>query len=491
MAGGKKKVGLIAGAGMGAAAAAALRRRWAVRRGGEESPAPTPGRAGAAYLSHLSEAVRIPTVGYEDRSLVDLAAFDEFHSFLERSYPLIHERLRREVVGGHSLLFTWEGSDPAAPPVLLMGHMDVVQVEPGTEGAWQHPPFGAVQDERYLWGRGSLDDKGSVVAIFEAVEGLLADGFCPDTTLHLTVGHDEETGGVQGAAAVARLFAERGVRLDFVLDEGGGVSSGLIPGVTVPVALIGVGEKGYLNVELLAEGTGGHSSVPPGHTAVGLVAAAVQRIEASPMPARFGVQAGFFDAVAPLLGGPRGRLLRRAGSLGFMLDKPLSAMPIANAVIRTTTAVTMIEGGVKPNVLPQQARAVVNFRILPGDTVAGVLAHVKRVVGKGIIVRQLAAGFSAEPSPLSDPRSASYGVLAATVEEVMPGTAAAPWIVLGATDSRHFVPVADNVYRFSPFLMTPDDLSRVHGTGERMRLAEADRVVAFYRRLVERACGTT
>lgn len=487
----KQGIKLIAGAGVGAAAAAALRRRWSGRRGGAEAQVPASGSPGDRYLEHLAAAVRIRTLSHEDRSLTDPAPFAEFHAFLAETYPLVHQHLRREVVAGHSLLYTWEGTDPGVPPVLLMGHMDVVDVEPGTEGDWDHPPFAGERDEEYLWGRGTLDDKCSVIALFEVLEGLLAEGFRPDVTLYLAIGHDEEIGGGEGAAAISALLASREISLDFVLDEGGAVVSGLLPGVTSPVALVGIGEKGYLNVELVAEGSGGHSSVPPPHTAVGALAAAVTRLEANPLPARLDTQAGFFAALAPALGGIGGLVLRHADRLSSLVERRLAASPQGSALIRTTTAVTMIGGGVKPNVLPQSARAVANFRVIPGDTVEGVLAHVRQVAGDGITVRQLPGGFSAEPAPLSSTASAAYRVVAETIGEVFPEATVAPWVVLGATDARHYILVAGDVYRFSPFRLTPADMGRMHGTGERLRLADADGALAFYRRLVERACGTS
>jgi carboxypeptidase PM20D1 len=487
----KKGIKIIAGAGVGAAAAAALRRRWAGRRGAEAPAVPVPGSPGDRYLEHLAAAVRLPTISNEDRSRTDPAPFAAFRAFLEETYPLLHQNLRREVVAEHSLLYTWEGADPSAPAVLLMGHMDVVEIEPGTEGDWPHPPFAGESDEEFLWGRGTLDDKCSVVAIFEAVESLLAEGFRPDVSLCLAVGHDEEIGGGQGTASISALLAARGVRLDFVVDEGGAVVTGLLPGVTRPVALVGIGEKGYLNVELIAEGVGGHSSVPPPHTAVGTLAAAVARLEAARLPARLDTQAGFFSALAPVMGGVGGLALRHADRLGPLVEKRLAASPPGNALIRTTTAVTMIGGGIKPNVLPQSARAVVNFRVIPGDTVAGVLAHVQRVAGEGITVRQLPGGFSAEPSPLSSTESEAYRVVTESIAEAFPDAAVAPWIVMGATDSRHYIPVAGDVYRFSPFRLTTADLSRMHGTGERLRLSDAGGALAFYRTLVQKACGTS
>ena len=487
----KRGMKIVAGAGVGAAAAAALRRRWAGRRGTGAPAVPEPGSPGDRYLEHLAAAVRIPTISNEDRSRIDPAPFTAFPAFLESSYQLVHEHLAREVVAGHSLLYKWEGADPDAPAVLLMGHMDVVEIEPGTESAWPHPPFAAERDEEFLWGRGTLDDKCSVIAIFEAVEGLLAEGFRPDVTLYLAIGHDEEIGGGQGAAAVAALLGFRQVHLDFVLDEGGAVVSSLLPGITRPVALVGIGEKGYLNRELIAEGPGGHSSVPPAHTAVGALAAAVARLEANRLPARLDSQAGFLAALGPVLGGLNGLVLRHADRARRLVERRLAATPPGNALIRTTTAVTMIEGGVKPNVLPQSARAVANFRVIPGDTVAGVLAHVQQVVGEGVTVRQLPGGFSAEPSPLSSTGSEAYRVVVETIGEAFPDAAVAPWIVMGATDARHYIPIAADVYRFSPFRLTPADMSRMHGTGERLRLSDADGALAFYRALVQKACGAS
>ncbi len=482
----KKTIGLVAGAGLGAAAAVALRRRWSSRGpGGEAVKASAPGPLGAAFLDHLVEAVQIRTVVGAD---VDGSAFDEFQAFLVRAYPLTHERLDCETVGGHSLLYCWPGTRAEAAPVLLMGHMDVAAVEPGSEDDWKHPPFSGARSGGHLWGRGSLDAKGPLIAIFEAVESLLAEGFETGPSVYISVGHDEETGGSCGAAAVADLLAARGVRFGLVLDEGGAIGEGLLTGAADPIALLGIGEKGCLDVELRVAAPGGHSSVPPGHTAVGRLAAAVARLEGQPMPARRDVQRDFFAAAfsrtraltlrgCALAGGRAGRRRRRS-------------TPLADALVRTTGAVTMIEGGVEPNVVPQRARAVVNFRVLPGDTADDVLAHVRSVVGGAVRVAEVATDFSPDPPPLSDPRSAYFRMVAETIDDVFPGTVVAPWIVMGATDSRHFVPIADAVYRFIPFRVGPGDLGRVHGMGERVRLSDADGAVAFYRRLMARATGS-
>jgi len=485
----RKKAGFIAGAGIGAAAAIALRRRWSGDGGSDDTPEAL-SDAGTAFLDHLAEAVRIPTVAYEDASRVDFARFAELRAFLELTYPLVHRHLERELVDEHSLLFTWRGSDASAAPIMLLAHQDVVPVEPDTEGEWEYPPFSGHQSEEYLHGRGALDDKASLIGIFEAIEWLLDEGFRPTATVYIGCGHDEEAGGT-GAESIARLFAERRVHLSLVLDEGGAVAVDFLPGISAPVALVGIGEKGYVDVALSARGAGGHSSAPPPSTAVGLVARAVAAIEDHPMPARLDVQHGLFDALAGVASGLRALPLRHAGRFGGLLERRLAATPTTNALIRTTTAVTMVSGGVKPNVLPQQATALVNFRVMPGDTVEDVLEHCRAVVPEGVEVARAQSSFAADPPPMADPESEQFTGVAAAIQSHFEVGAIAPWILTGATDSRHFAPLADEVLRFVPLTVSAEDFGRFHGTDERIRRADADAAVGFYRTLLRGFTGSS
>ncbi len=485
----RKKVGFIAGAGLGAAAAAALRRRWSKTDVGVEPIPESPmDDSGHAFLAHLSAAIRIPTVSFEDGSH-DPDTFAELRRFLAATYPRVHQRLTLETIGDHTMLFTWPGSDPGALPLLLMAHQDVVPVEPGTEAGWKHDPFAGDLDDEFLWGRGSLDDKGALIAIFEAVEGLLAEAFEPGPTIHLLFGHDEEVGGARGAAAAADLLASRGVRYAFVLDEGGAVASGVVPGVGVPLGLVGVGEKLSVDVEISATGEGGHSSMPPTHTTVGRVAAAVRAIEEHPMPARFDAQRGLFKVLARVMRGPRAMLLRNLDVTRKVVERAFAGSPQTNALIRTTAAATIVEGGIKSNVLPQEARAIVNLRVMPGDTVSGVLDHIRSVVGDEVRVSLAEFGHYGDPAPLSPADGSGWTAIADTIAEVFPGAVPTPWILFGATDSRYFAPIAEGVYRFAPFTVSAEDLSRVHGTGERVRVSDAPRAVEFYRRLIVRTGG--
>src|SRR5918993_694045 len=248
----------------------------------------------------LAGALRIPTISAEDPAAFDGEAFRDLHAYLQAAFPRAHSQLRRETVGTHSLLYTWHGSDPSLKPILLAGHLDVVPVEPGTEGKWQEDPFGGRIADGFIWGRGAIDNKSAVVGTLEAVEMLLAEGFRPSRTVLLAYGHDEEIGGASGAREIAALLRRRGVRLELVLDEGGVIGDGVLAGIREPVALVGIAEKGFVTIELTARTAGGHSSLPPAQSAVGIVSAAIARLEQNPMPARLdGPTRQMFDHVGP------------------------------------------------------------------------------------------------------------------------------------------------------------------------------------------------
>ena len=337
---------------------------------------------GEAAARHLAEAIRFPTVSYEDPAQRDDAAFAGLHEWLAATYPRVHQALVREAVGGKSLLYTWAGRDPALPPLVLMGHLDVVPVDPGTEGGWTHPPFAGVVADGFVWGRGALDDKCSVVSVLEAVEALLGEGFTPARTVYLAFGHDEELGGREGAKVIAQTLEARGTkRPALVVDEGGMVADGMLPGVEGPVALVGIAEKGFVSLELSVRAEGGHSSRPPRETGIGIVARAITRLEEQPFPAHLDRPTRrMLQAIAPRLAFPY-----RVGLANLWLFEPLvlrglTASPETAAMVRTTTAPTIFHAGVKENVLPIQVRAIVNFRIRPGETRETVAAHVKEIV---------------------------------------------------------------------------------------------------------------
>jgi carboxypeptidase PM20D1 len=439
----------------------------------------------AGIAGRLAAALRFPTISYIEPGRLDDAAFTGLRTFLETSYPLVHTALDREIIGGHSLLYTWSGTQSELAPVLLLSHMDVVPVEEATLAEWTHPPFAGVVADGFVWGRGALDNKTGVLGILEAVELLLAEGHRPQRTVLLAFGHDEEAGGFTGARSIATLLQERGVRPALVLDEGGFITQGITPGIDGPVALVGVTEKGYLSLELLARGDGGHSSMPPAQTAVGVLARAVDRLQSDPFPARLdGVPLAMFRQLAPAMGlGPRVAVANVWLSRP-LLERQLLGAPTTAAMLRTTTAPTMFEGSPKDNVLPIHARAVVNFRIQPGESVASVTARVRRVIDDERVAVRPLEPFVVEPSPASPSDGAAFELLRRTILQVQPDAVVAPYLLMAATDARHYTGIADNVYRFLPLRITPNDLHRVHGTDERIPIDDYARIVRFFRQLL-------
>jgi carboxypeptidase PM20D1 len=441
---------------------------------------------------HLAEAVRFATISAQDPAALDAEAFRGFHRYLEVTYPRAHRALARETVSEWSLLYAWRGRDPSLLPVLLAAHTDVVPVDAGSVGDWTHPPFAGVTADGFVWGRGSMDDKASLVCILEAIEGLLAEGFAPERTLYLAFGHDEEVGGERGAAEIARRLGERGIRLAFVLDEGGVVvETGFVPGFHRRIATIGIAEKGSVSIALDAVAEGGHSSTPPRSTAVGIVAAAVAELERHPLPGRIdGTTALFLEHLGPELSFPLRAVIANRWLFAPLLEVALSSSPATDAMLRTTTAATLVEGGVKENVLPIRARAVMNFRIHPSDSIDAVVEHVRRVVDDERI--ELTVGLRSEPrepSPVSPVDSEAFGEIARTAREIFPDAVAVPYLVLGGTDARHYVELTPRIYRFGPFEYGRDALIRAHGTDERIAVENLVSGVRFYRRLVELSAG--
>ena len=447
----------------------------------------------AAAAAHLAGAIRFRTISHQQGQGTDSAAFLALHAYLADAYPRTHEALTRETVSDLSLLYTWQGSEPDLDPIVLMAHQDVVPVIPGTEAAWEHPPFGGDVADGFVWGRGSMDDKLNDISILEAVEGLVAGGFTPRHTIYLAFGHDEEIGGLHGAREIQRLLAARGVeRFAFVVDEGGAVVRGMIPGIERPVALVGIAEKGYASVELTVDAEGGHSSTPPPHTAIGVLSRAITRLEDHPFPARLdGPAREMFAFTGPEMS-LGGRVL--FGNLWLfspLLTRMLLATPASAAMVRTTTAATIIEGGVKDNVPPIHARAVVNHRILPGETVPSVLERDRRIIDDERVQLHALGDDGRDPSPVSDPTSPAFSLLARTVRQVLAGedVVVAPYLVMGGTDSKYYAQVSPNVFRFSAAPMAADALERVHGTNERISVEGLATNVRFYARLIRNSDG--
>ena len=433
----------------------------------------------------LAGSLRIRTISAEDPASFDGGAFVAMHAYLQRTFPRVHAQLKSETVAAHSLLYMWPGSDPSLKPMLLVGHLDVVPVEPETQNKWHHDPFGGRIVDGFIWGRGAIDNKSTVMGTLEAVEMLLSEGFSPARTVYLAYGHDEEVGGAEGARQIAALLKARGIELEMVLDEGGVISDGILPGIAKPVALVGIAEKGFVTIELSTRVAGGHSSLPPRQSAVGILSAAVASLESNSMPARLeGPTRQLFDRI-----GAQFPAIQRAVFANLWLTAPLvlrtlEKSPTTNAMVRTTTAPTIFQAGTKDNVLPSYARAVINFRILPGDTVATVVEHVRRAVDDRRVEIKTVGRFSAEPSAVSSTDSESFRTLERTIRSVVPEAIVAPYLVVVVTDARYYSGLSRNVFRFLPLRLTQPDLERMHGIDERIGIREYEAAVRTYRQLI-------
>ena len=433
----------------------------------------------------LSRLVQCKTISAKENTNSDTAEFVRFHQVLEKSFPRIHSNLKKEVVNDFSLLYSWTGKDSSLKPIVLLAHIDVVPISSGTEGDWTYPPFSGQIADNYVWGRGSLDDKGCLVAIMEAVEALLAEGYKPRRTLYLAFGHDEEIGGYQGAARIAALLNSRNVKAEWILDEGTVIGIGLVPGATQPVSMIGIAEKGYLTLELTAEQEGGHSSMPPPESAIGVLSSAINILQENPFPAKLeGPTMQLFEFVGPEM--PFGMKLLFANKWLFesIIKNELEKTNSGNAAIRTTIAPTIFHAGTKDNVLPQKAMAKVNFRLYPGDSIEEVIEKVKKIVNDPNVHIKFARQEAKEASSVSDIHSESFKLFHRTTRQVFPDTIVAPFLVLGATDTRHYQEVSQNIYRFLPIRFASKDLASLHGTDERISTDSLEEMIKFYIQLI-------
>ncbi|HEV2569169.1 M20/M25/M40 family metallo-hydrolase [Sphingomonas sp.] len=445
------------------------------------APLPAPAIDQAA-VQRLAAAIRIPTISTE-AGQPPSQVLDAFHAHLAASYPRVHAELRRELVAGHSLLFTWPGTDPNAPALLLAAHQDVVPIEGSSASKWTHPPFAGTVANGFVWGRGTIDDKMSLIAILEAVERMLARGMRPRQTVYLAFGHDEERGG-NGARTISSLLKQRGAKVGLALDEGYAVLDNVLAGVNRPVAVVGMAEKGYVSVELTASGAGGHSSMPTPDNAAIKIARAVDRLAADPFPARLqGLTGDMLTSVAPYMDWPMRAAIANRWLTEGLITRQLTANPRTAAALRTTTAPTIIQSGTKDNVLPQSARAVVNHRILPGDTIANVVARDRDVIGDaGVSVRPVPGGH--DPSRPARTDAPGFQAVAAAIRATYPHAPIAPGLVLGATDGRFYESLAASTLRFTPMTMRPADLARFHGNDERVSIEDYMRAIGFYERLI-------
>lgn len=435
-------------------------------------------------VQRLSKIITFPTVSHNTPEETDWSIFFKQEQWLEETYPLVHKNLSKQIFKEHSILFTWNPPPQSTKkPIMLMAHLDVV--DGGISNEWEHPPFSGIIDNDRVWGRGTLDIKFQVITILDSVEHLLSQGFTPNRTVYIAFGHDEEVLGT-GAPAMAEWFRTKGISFDLIHDEGGAVTSGVISTIRGQQATIGVSEKGCANIELRASASGGHTSMPPQQNSLNLIAQAIYQIEKNPLPTRLtSVTRQTFTTCAPRMSKPLQCIMANLWLFKGMLLKNLSKNPTTNALVRTTFTPVIAKAGDEENVIPLHSMAHINARLLPGHSCDTAMAHLNKVVPKGVSVH-LKQGV--DPSPISKTDTEIYELFATTVQQTFPEAIIAPYLMIGGTDSKYYADLSDHVLRFSPYLLNAEELGSMHNNNESISFTNIERGVHFYLQLIQNFC---
>nr|XP_020653415.1 N-fatty-acyl-amino acid synthase/hydrolase PM20D1 [Pogona vitticeps] len=435
----------------------------------------------------LQGAIRLQTVSFapDDQNVTALA---EFEPYIRKAFPAVFSAafIQHEVIGEYSHLFSIKGSNPQLQPYMLIAHIDVVPASP--EGWDVNDPFSAEERDGFIYGRGTLDNKNSVMGILQALEFLLRQNYRPQRSFYIGLGHDEEVGGKNGAKKIVAELESRGVQLSFLLDEGSFIYEGIITGIEKPVALIGITEKGAITTNFTVKLAPGHSSAPPKRTSIGILSEALAKLEQNPMPNLFGhgPEIIMFEQLAPEFSFPLNIIMANLWLFGPLVGRFLERQPATNALVRTTTAITMFHAGVKSNVIPPSANATVNFRIHSAQTVDQVLEIIDETIDDKRV--EIETGDAFDPLPISPWDDQTFGVqvFRQAILDVFPDVGStAPGICVGNTDSRHYGSLTDAIYRFNPVIFGASDLPRFHGLNERISIEGYERQVKFLFELIQ------
>jgi carboxypeptidase PM20D1 len=439
-------------------------------------------------IRRFSEALRFKTIttgknSYNKDELI------RFVSFLKEKFPAFHssEYVTRELISTYSLLYTVKGSDPSLKPYMLCAHLDVVPVE---RDKWTVDPFAGLVSEGYIYGRGTIDVKDSLMGMLEALEYMFEKGFQPKRSFFVAFGHDEEGSGFEGASDIAETLQSRGINGDllYLLDEGTIIVNGSFPGVNGLVAMLGVTEKGYVTVKATAKGNAGHSSMAPPETAITRLAKAITKFTSMAHPTRFGTGAekGIFEALAPYASLPYRLIYSNLWLFSPIMSFALSMNPMANGLVRTTSAVTVIKGGVKENVIPSEASALINHRIHPADSVAQVLDFDRKLINSEDITLEILEGNSFEPHPISpyDDNAFGYQAIKQSVRQVFDDVVVVPGIMVASTDTKWYLNLTRSIYRFTPVVLRPEEAKLFHGHNERIAVDNYLRIINYYHHLI-------
>jgi len=462
-------------------------------------------------ISRLVGGIRIPTISNEVYENTNFEPFDEFKAYLPTTYPLIYNTMDTLTVNNYGLVYHWKGKNKELKPILFLSHYDVVPVvgyNPSEEGIgdavfrpgdtpakridsvsaiWDYPPFsGAVVNGR-IYGRGTLDMKGMLFSLLESAESLITEGWQPERDIWFAFGHDEEVSGRQGAVHIADYFKKQGITFDAVYDEGGIIAApgSAMESVKKPIALVGIGEKGFLTLRIKVMGVGGHSSMPPAKSSLVYAAEIIEKLNSNQMPA---------EIISPIasfltnIGGEMNFMSRMAIANQWLL-KPvllgtLSKSPASNGLIRTTTAISMAKGSDAPNVLASVAEVTVNFRILPGETVNDVINHVKEICKNYQVEMEVIS--DREPSAISPENTRGFDIIRETVSQLYPGTIVSSYITIGGTDGYKYQIVSNDIYRFMPIELNAYEQRSIHNENEHITLENYGRMIKYFRGVMEK-----
>ena len=425
--------------------------------------------------------IQCKTVSNRDKTLVLQEEFDKFITELTKRYPRIHKECTLEHIGENGLLYRWKGKSSEKVSV-CMAHYDVV---PADEEAWEKPPFSGIIENDVIWGRGTLDTKGTLCGILEAAEQLMEEGFQPQNDIYFSFSGEEEIDG-DTCAEIVSYLEKKGVRPEFVLDEGGAIVSNVFPGVEKESALIGVGEKGSVNLEFSLKSKGGHASTPPVHTILGRLSKVVVNIEKKPFSAQYTKPVlEMFDHL-----GRHSSFAYRLIFANLWCFKPLFSFYCKlaggelNAMLRSTCAVTRMEGSKAYNVLPPEASFGVNLRLLGKDTMKTAVSYLKKIGKDEEVDIKIVNGMN--PSIYSDTTCDAYHLLEEVVLENWEDVIVSPYLMMACSDSRHYCRISDHVYRFSAMRLSKEERGMIHGHNERIPLETLLQTVEFYIRLLNR-----
>jgi carboxypeptidase PM20D1 len=433
-------------------------------------------------IQHMSQAIQIPTISISDSSAIDTTAFKAFNSFIEQAYPLIHLHLSKTMINEFSFVFEWKGKNTSLAPIILMSHYDVVPVELAVLDKWAVPPFSGAITDTCIWGRGAVDDKYGVISILEGAEAMLRKGFAPQRTIYICFGHDEEISG-RSAGDVVKYLEEKKVRAEMVLDEGGQLSESRVKDVKRPIAVIGVGEKGYVSFELTVEKEGGHSSMPPKETAIDILTTALYKLRKKTPASKLTPELKEF---IERVGTSSDNFINKMAASNLWLFKSLikgklAKEPEGDAMMHTTIVPTIIQSGIKDNVIPTEAKAMINSRILTGETSKTVEDFIRKAIDDDRVKIKKVGKYNSDPSPSTSTGSPAFKRVESALYRNIPGVLPAPYLGIGATDSRYYRRVSDGVVNFMP--MT--DAKGYHGINERLPILDLQRGINFIMTLLE------